>query len=63
MSAQTPMLVRCHSVVRVLRERFPHRPIDVLTTTLCAPLLDYMPGHFYGALLAWLLVRRVEDQA
>ena len=26
-------------------------------------LLDYMPGHFYGALLAWLLVRRVEDQA
>ena len=36
--------VRCHSVVRVLKGRFPNRPIDVLTTTLCAPLLDYMPG-------------------
>jgi heptosyltransferase-2 len=36
--------VRCHSVVRVLRGRYPHRPIDVLTTALCAPLLDYMPG-------------------
>ena len=36
--------VRCHSVVRLLKERYPSRPIDVLTTTLCAPLLDYMPG-------------------
>src|SRR3954452_23979046 len=36
--------VRCHSVVRLLQARFPGRPIDVLTTTLCAPLLDYMPG-------------------
>jgi len=36
--------VRCHSVVRLLKERYPTRPIDVLTTTLCAPLLDYMPG-------------------
>src|SRR4051812_2378850 len=36
--------VRCHSVVRLLKARFPNRPIDVLTTTLCAPLLDYMPG-------------------
>ena len=36
--------VRCHSVVRLLKDRFPARPIDVLTTTLCAPLLDYMPG-------------------
>jgi heptosyltransferase-2 len=36
--------VRCHSVVRLLRARFPHRPVDVLTTTLCAPLIDYMPG-------------------
>lgn len=24
-------------------------------------LLDFVEGHFYGALLAWLLVRRVED--
>jgi heptosyltransferase-2 len=36
--------VRCHSVVRLLNERWPNRPVDVLTTTLCAPLLDYMPG-------------------
>jgi heptosyltransferase-2 len=36
--------VRCHSVIRLLRARYPNRPVDVLTTTLCAPLLDYMPG-------------------
>ena len=36
--------VRCHSVVKLLAARYPGRPIDVLTTTLCAPLLDYMPG-------------------
>src|ERR1700685_2294016 len=36
--------VRCHSVVKLLRTRFPNRPVDVLTTSLCAPLADYMPG-------------------
>jgi heptosyltransferase-2 len=36
--------VRCHTVVRLLRERFPERPVDMLATTLCAPLADYMPG-------------------
>ena len=36
--------VRCHSVVRLLKSAGPDRPVDVLTTTLCAPLLDYMPG-------------------
>ena len=36
--------VRCHSVVKVLNERYPERPVDVLATTLCAPLADYMPG-------------------
>jgi heptosyltransferase-2 len=36
--------VRCHSVVRVLQERFPRRPLDLLTNELCAPLIDYMPG-------------------
>jgi heptosyltransferase-2 len=36
--------VRCHSVIKLLRARYPDRPIDVLTTTLCVPLLDYMPG-------------------
>jgi heptosyltransferase-2 len=35
--------VRCHSVVRVLRARWPDRPIDLITSSLCAPLLDYMP--------------------
>jgi heptosyltransferase-2 len=36
--------VRCHTVVRLLRARFPDRPVDVLTTRMVAPLLDYMPG-------------------
>src|SRR5262249_6598856 len=36
--------VRCHTVVRLLRERFPQRPVDMLATSLCAPLADYMPG-------------------
>lgn len=36
--------VRCHTVVRVLKQRWPNRPIDLLATSLCAPLVDYMPG-------------------
>lgn len=36
--------VRCHTVVRVLKARWPNRPVDILTTRLCAPLVDYMPG-------------------
>ena len=48
--------VRCHSVVRMLRERHPERPVDVLTTTLCAPLLDYMPGVRKG--IVWDLPRK-----
>jgi len=36
--------VRGHTVVRVLRQRWPNRPVDLLTTSLCAPLVDYMPG-------------------
>src|SRR5271163_5246726 len=36
--------VRCHSVVSLLRHRFPERAVDMLATTLCAPLADYMPG-------------------
>src|SRR6266513_2774607 len=35
--------VRGHTVVRVLKQRWPHRPIDLLATSLCAPLVDYMP--------------------
>lgn len=36
--------VRAHSVVKLLRHRWPRRPVDILTTSLCAPLVDYMPG-------------------
>jgi heptosyltransferase-2 len=47
--------VRCHTVVRVLKERWPHRPVDVLTSHLTAPLLDYMPGVRKG--IVWDLPR------
>jgi heptosyltransferase II len=43
--------VRGHTVVRLLRERWPNRPIDLLTTSLCAPLVDYMPGVRAGIVL------------
>ncbi len=36
--------VRCHTVVRLLKQRFPDSPVDVLTTSMVAPLVDYMPG-------------------
>lgn len=36
--------VRCHSVVKLLREQNAHRPIDIISSSLCAPLADYMPG-------------------
>src|SRR5436309_31160 len=48
--------VRCHSVIKLLKARFPERPVDVLTTTLCAPLLDYMPGVRKG--IVWDLPRK-----
>src|SRR5580693_2428634 len=35
--------VRCHTVVKLLKQRFPSRPIDMLTTAMVSPLLDYMP--------------------
>ena len=35
--------VRCQTVAKLLKARFPARPVDVLATTLCAPLADYMP--------------------
>src|SRR5882762_3158760 len=47
--------VRGHTVVRVLKQRWPHRPIDLLTTSLCAPLVDYMPGVRAG--IVWDLPR------
>ena len=36
--------VRCHSVVKVLRAQAPQRAVDMVASTLCAPLADYMPG-------------------
>src|SRR4029434_8921905 len=36
--------VRCHSVVQLLRAQNPDRPVDAVSSTLCAPLADYMPG-------------------
>ena len=36
--------VRVHSVVRLLKARWPQRPVDLLTSSLCAPILDYLPG-------------------
>jgi heptosyltransferase-2 len=36
--------VRCHSVVRLLRSQDADRPVDMISSTLCAPLADYMPG-------------------
>lgn len=47
--------VRGHTVVKICKERWPERPVDVLTSTLCAPLLDYMPGVRKG--IVWDLPR------
>src|ERR1700744_5393990 len=47
--------VRGHTVVRVLNQRWPNRPVDLLTTSLCAPLVDYMPGVRAG--IVWDLPR------
>src|SRR6195952_4728817 len=47
--------VRGHSVVRVLKQRWPNRSIDLLATSLCAPLVDYMPGVRSG--IIWDLPR------
>jgi heptosyltransferase-2 len=43
--------VRCHTVVRLLNQRFPGHPIDVLTTSMVLPLLDYMPGVRKGVVV------------
>lgn len=36
--------VRCHSVVKLLHAQAPDRPVDMVSSTLCAPLASYMPG-------------------
>ena len=48
--------VRCHTVVRLCNARWPERPVDVLSSTLCAPLLDYMPRVRKG--IVWDLPRQ-----
>jgi heptosyltransferase-2 len=48
--------VRCHTVVRVLKQRWPNRPVDILSDRTCAPLVDYMPGVRKG--IVWDLPRR-----
>ena len=66
--------VRCHSVVSVLKARWPGRPVDVLTAPLTLPLVDYMPGVRQGVVsdlprrrLAlkrqWELAQRLRAQA
>ncbi len=47
--------VRCHSVVKLLQQRWPQRPIDYLTSSNNAPLLDYMTGVRAG--IVWDLPR------
>jgi heptosyltransferase-2 len=47
--------VRGHTVVRVLKQRWPNRPVDVLVTSPRAPLVDYMPGVRAG--IVWDLPR------
>src|SRR5262249_58046651 len=48
--------VRCHTVIKILNARFPDSPVDVLTTAMVAPLLDYMPGVRKG--VVWDLPRK-----
>ena len=43
--------VRCHTVVQLLKQRFPRRPVDVLTTSMVSPLADYMPGVRQGVVV------------
>src|SRR5476651_129726 len=47
--------VRGHTVVRVLKQRWPNRPVDLLATSPCSPLVDYMPGVRSGVI--WDLPR------
>ncbi|MDB5655812.1 MAG: rfaF [Tardiphaga sp.] len=48
--------VRGHTVVRVLKERWPNRPVDLLVNKQVVSLVDYMPGVRKGVL--WDLPRR-----
>jgi heptosyltransferase-2 len=50
--------VRSHSVVKLLRAQNPERAVDIVSSTLCAPLADYMPG-IRRAIIADLPRRRL----
>jgi heptosyltransferase-2 len=50
--------VRVHSVVKLIKQREPERPVDMVSSTLCAPLADYMPG-LRAAIVADLPRRRL----
>ena len=50
--------VRVHSVVKLLQAQDPERPVDMVASTLCAPLADYMPG-LRAAVVADLPRRRL----
>src|SRR2546422_240739 len=50
-AAAPPCPPLCPTVVNLLRQRFPSRPIDMLTTTMVAPLIDYMPGVRKGVVV------------
>lgn len=46
--------VRCHSAIQIIAERFPGRPIDVVTSPVAAPLARLMPHVRKG----WSLAKR-----
>jgi lipopolysaccharide heptosyltransferase II len=50
--------VRVHSVVKLLRAQVPERAVDMVSSTLCAPLADYMPG-LRAAIIADMPRRRL----
>jgi heptosyltransferase-2 len=50
--------VRVHSVVKLLKAQAPERSVDMVSSTLCAPLADYMPG-LRAAIIADLPRRRL----
>ena len=47
--------VRGHTVVRLLKQRWPNRPVDILVNSQVASLVDYMPGVRAG--IRWDLPR------
>jgi heptosyltransferase-2 len=54
--------VRCHTVVRLLQRRHSPCVIDILTTPMVAPLLDYMPGVRKGIVVDLPRKRLAFDQ-